>query len=124
MAVAIPLLVLTLLHFYFELFGAPETSKGPAVEAEFSNEVAPKVAQQRVITMFSWMGAFISLVYLLGFPLTVPLFVLLFLKIQSAVSWTISMVLTASTWGLFYGLFQRLVRIQFETGVVQSWLGI
>ena len=124
LAVAIPLLALTLLHFYLELFGAPETSKGPAVEAEFSNEVAPEIARRRVITIFSWMAGFILLVYLLGFPLTVPLFVFFYLKIQSRVGWTQSILLTAITWALFYALFQRLVRIQFEAGVVQSWLGI
>ena len=124
LAVAIPLLVLTLLHFYFELFGAPEISKGPAVEAEFSNQVAPQVARRRVVTMFFWMAGFILLVYLLGFPLTVPLFVFFYLKFQSEVSWTNSIVLTAITWGVFYGLFQRLVRIQFDTGSIQSWLAM
>jgi hypothetical protein len=70
------------------------------------------------------MAGFILLVYLLGFPLTVPLFVFFYLKIQSRVGWTQSILLTAITWALFYALFQRLVRIQFEAGVVQSWLGI
>ena len=124
LAVAIPLLALTLLHLYLESFGAPETSKGPALDTEFSNEVAPEIARRRVITIFSWMAGFILLVYLLGFPLTVPLFVFFYLKIQSRVGWTQSILLTAITWVLFYGLFQRLVRIQFEAGVVQSWLGI
>jgi hypothetical protein len=124
LAVAIPLLGLTLLHFYLELFGAPERNKGPAVEAEFSNEVPPEVARRRVITMFSWMAAFILAVYLVGFPLTVPLFVFLFLKFQSEVSWTKSIALTGITWTLFYGLFQWLVRIQFEPGAIQSWVGM
>jgi hypothetical protein len=124
LAVAIPLLALTLLHLYLESFGVPETSKGPALDTEFSNEVAPEVARRRVITIFSWMAGFVLLVYLLGFPLTVPLFVFFYLKIQSRVGWTQSIILTAITWALFYGLFQRLVRIQFEAGVVQSWLGI
>jgi hypothetical protein len=124
LAVAIPLLGLTLLHFYLELFGAPERNKGPAVEAEFSNEVPPEVARRRVITMFSWMAAFILAVYLVGFPLTVPLFVFLFLKFQSEVSWTKSIALTGITWMLFYGLFQWLVRIQFEAGAIQSWVGM
>ena len=124
LAVAIPLLALTLIHFYLELFGAPETSKGPAVEAEFSNEVAPEVARRRVITMFSWMAGFILLVYLVGFPVTVPLFLFFYLRIQSEVSWTKSIVLTAITWGLFYALFQRLVRMQFEAGAIQSWVAM
>jgi hypothetical protein len=74
--------------------------------------------------MFSWMAAFILAVYLVGFPLTVPLFVFLFLKFQSEVSWAKSIALTGITWMLFYGLFQWLVRIQFEAGAIQSWLGM
>ena len=124
LAVAIPLLGLTLLHFYLELFGAPEKRQGPAVEAEFSNQVPPEVARRRVITIFSWMAGFILLVYLVGFPLTVPLFVLFYLKIQSRLAWTQSILLTAITWLLFYALFQRLVRIQFEAGIIQSWLAM
>ena len=123
LTVAIPLLVLSLLHLYLEVFGARETARGPTVDADFSNEVAPEIARRRVITIFSWMAGFILLVYLLGFPLTVPLFVFLYLKIQSRVRWIQSVLLTALTSGLFYGLFQRLVRIQFEAGVLQSWLG-
>ena len=124
LAVAIPLLILTLLHLYLESFGAPESSRGPALEAEFSNEVAPEVARRRVVSIFSWMAGFILTVYLLGFPLSVPLFVFFYLKIQSRVGWTQTILLTALTWAIFYGLFQRLVRIQFETGVAQSWLGL
>lgn len=124
LVVAIPLLFLTLLHLYLEASGARESRRGPAVEAQFSNEVAPEVARRRVITIFLWMAGFILLVYLLGFPLTVPLFVFLYLKLQSGARWNQATLLTAITWGLFYGLFQRLVRIQFEAGVVQSWLGM
>jgi Tripartite tricarboxylate transporter TctB family len=124
LAVAIPLLILTLLHLYLESFGAPESSRGPAVDAEFSKEVAPEVARRRVVSIFSWMAGFILAVYLVGFPVSVLLFVFFYLKIQSQVGWVQTILLTATTWAIFYGLFQRLVRIQFEAGVVQSWLGM
>ena len=124
LAVAIPLLVLTLLHLYLDLFGAPETSSGPAVETEFANEVSPELARRRAITTFSWIAFFILLVYLIGFPLAVPLFVFSYLKTQSAVSWVNATILTALTWGLFHGLFQRLVRIRFEPGIIETWLGL
>ena len=124
LAVAIPLLVLVLLQLYFELFGAPEVSKGPAVEAEFVDDVAPEIARHRVITIFSWIAGFIFFVYLVGFPLTVPLFILFYLKFQSDAGWTHSIALTAITWGCFYMLFQRLVHIQFEPGAIQIWLGL
>lgn len=124
LAIAIPLLMLALLQFGLAAFGAPETSKGPAVEAEFSAEVAPEVARRRAVTVFCWIAAFILFVYLIGFPLTVPLFVFFYLKFQSDAAWTHSVALTVVTWGCFYALFQRLVHIQFEAGAIQTWLGM
>jgi hypothetical protein len=124
LAIAIPLLVLVLIHLYLESFGTPEVSKGPTVEADFSGEVPDDIARRRVVTIFSWIAAFILCVYLIGFPLTVPLFIFFYLKLQSQVSWIHSLALTAITWGLFYILFQRLVHIQFEAGAIQTWLGV
>ncbi|MGH7796319.1 MAG: tripartite tricarboxylate transporter TctB family protein [Candidatus Binatia bacterium] len=124
LAVAIPLLILTLVHAYLEFFGAPEVSKGPAVEADFSGEVPPEVARRRAITIFCWIAGFILFVYLIGFPLTVPLFISAYLKYQSQASLLQSLILTAMTFCGFYLLFQRLVRIQFEAGAIQTWLGM
>ena len=124
LATVIPLVVLVLIHLYLELFAPAEVSKGPAVEAEFSNEVAPDVARRRVITIFSWIAAFILFVYLIGFPLTVPLFIFCYLKFQSDATWLNSITLTAIAWGFFYTLFQRLVHIQFEAGLIQTRLGL
>jgi hypothetical protein len=124
LAVAIPLLLLVLIHLYLELFAPAEVSRGPAVEAEFSDEVAPEIARRRVTIIFSWIAAFILFVYLIGFPLTVPLFIFCYLKFQSAVTWPSSIALTAIAWGFFYTLFQRLIHIQFEAGLIQNWLGL
>ena len=124
LAIAIPLLILVLVHLYLESFGAPEVSKGPAVDADFSGEVPDEIARRRVLTIFAWIAAFILCVYLIGFPLTVPLFIFFYLKVQSEVSWIHSVALTTITWGLFYLLFQRLVHIQFEAGAIQTWLDI
>lgn len=124
LAVAIPLVILALLHLVLQLFGAPETAGGPAVEAEFSNEVAPEVARRRVVAIFSWIAGFILLVYLVGFPVAVPLFIFLYLKLQSQESWFFSVALTGIAWGCFYVLFQRVVQLQFEDGLIQTWLGL
>ena len=124
LAVAIPLLLLVLLHLYLEYFHAPEVGKGPAVDADFSGDVDENVARRRVITIFSWIAGFILAVYLIGFPSTVPLFLFFYLKFQSEATWFQSLALTAITWVLFYLLFQKLVHIQFETGVIQSLLGL
>ena len=124
LATAIPLLLLVLLHLYLEFFRAPEVSKGPAVDADFSGDVDESVARRPIITTFSWIAGFILAVYLMGFPLTVPLFIFVYLKFQSDVSWLHSIIFTAITWGCFYLLFQSLVHIQFESGAIQNWLGM
>ena len=94
------------------------------MDVEFSTDVAPEIARRRVLGSFGWIIAFIALVYLLGFPITVPLFIFLYLKFQSEVTWLWTIVITGITWGCFHFLFQSLVHIQFETGALQTWLGL
>jgi hypothetical protein len=124
LAVAIPLIILALAHLLMEFFGPPEKTGGPAVETEFSKETPPEVARRRAVAVFSWIAGFIALVYLVGFPVSVPLFVLFFLRLQSGVGWWQSVGLTAVAWGFFYVLFERVVRLQFEDGLLQTWLGL
>ena len=124
LSVSIPLLILATVQLLLTIFGKGETSEGAAMDLDFSNDVPPEVARSRVINIFCWIAGFILLVYLLGFPLTVPLFIFVYLKFQSDVSWLHSIIFTAITWGCFHLLFQSLVHIQFEAGAVQNWLGM
>jgi hypothetical protein len=124
LAIAIPLLCLAGLQLALEWFGAPETATDSVVDAEFTNEVPEAEARRRALVTFLWIGLFIALVYLIGFPLTVPLFLFLYLRLQSRTSWPLSIALTAFTWGAFYALFERLIHLQFAPGQVQTWLGV
>lgn len=124
LAVSIPLLVLLVGHLVQILFGHAETAGGAAVDVEFSSDVPPEIERRRVIGTFAWFIGFILSVYLIGFPLTVPLFIFTYLKFQSGVGWLPTIMATAITWGCFYGLFQWLVHIQFEDGAIQTWLGL
>jgi hypothetical protein len=124
LATAIPLLMLALTQLLFEFFGGPERAEERAVDAEFAKDMPPEVVRRRVIAIFSWIAAFILFVYLLGFPIAVPLFVFLFLTWQSKVSWQRSFLLSAITWACFYAVFERLVNLRFESGWIQSALGL
>jgi Tripartite tricarboxylate transporter TctB family len=124
LAVSIPLLVLATVQFLLMILGKEETGEGAAMDVDFSTDIAPEVVRHRVLSIFGWIIAFIALVYLIGFPLTVPLFIFLYLKFQSEVGWLGTVVITAATWGCFYLLFQSLVHIQFESGAIQTWLGM
>lgn len=124
LATAIPLIVLALFHLALELFAPPERAGGPSVEAEFAGDVEPRVARRRAFGLFAWVAGFIALVFSVGFPVAVPLFLFFYLALQSRVGFFQSAGLTAAAWGFFYFVFQRLIHIQFEEGLLQRWLGL
>ena len=124
LATAIPLFVLAGTQLILELFGGQETTSGPAVELELSTDVDPAVARKRVAGILAWIAGFILLVFLVGFPVAVPVFIFSFLSLQSQVGWRLSFTLTATAWGIFYFLFQRLLNVQFEAGAIQTWMGL
>jgi hypothetical protein len=124
LAIAVPLMFLAVLHFALDLFGKPEAPAERLIDAAFSNEVSPAEARRRALVTFSWIALFVALVYLVSFPLAVPLFLFLYLRLQSKVSWSYSMILTGLAWLAFYTLFERLIQLQFAPGEVQTLLGI
>jgi hypothetical protein len=121
---AIPLLVLALVQIFLDLRRGPETPDDIARDIALSTDVSPTIARRRMLLTFAWMAAFVALVFLVGFPLAVPLFVFSYLMFQSAEGWWRSVALTAAAWGFFYGLFERVLRLPFGSGFVQNWLGL
>jgi hypothetical protein len=124
LSVGIPLIILAAAQLLLDLFGKAESARGPAVDLEFAADVPRDVARRRVIDIFLWIIGFILLVFLLGFPIAVPLFILSYLRLQSRESWWRSVSLTAIAWGFFYGVFERLIHLRFEEGWIQTWLGM
>ena len=124
LAMGIPLLLLALAQLFLDLRGKVEASDGPAMDLAFSADVPPEVARRRTVAIFAWIAGFILLVLLLGFPVAVPLFMFSYLTLQSSAGWWLSLALTAAAWGFFHGLFERLLRLPFEPGWVQTWLGL
>lgn len=124
LSVSIPLLILAAIQLLQLIRGKEETIDSSAVDLEFSSDVPPEIERRRVITAFAWIAGFILCVYLIGFPPTVPLFIFVYLKFESGVGWVNTLLLTALTWAIFYGLFEKLVHLQFEQGALQGWLGL
>jgi hypothetical protein len=122
LVMGIPLLALALVQLVLDLRGNTEAVEGPVMDLALSAEVAPELARRRTRLIFAWMAAFVVLVFLVGFPLAVPLFVFSYLMLQSEAGWWRSLALTAAAWGFFYGLFERLLRFPFGTGLIQGWL--
>ena len=78
-------------------------------------------ARRRSLAVFGWMGAFILLVLLAGFPITVPIFVFLYLVLESREKPGLSIALAAAAWGAFHMLFERLLHFPFEDGLIRGW---
>jgi hypothetical protein len=93
------------------------------VDLQFGGDVPDGVAGQRAAMLFAWIVGFVALVWLVGFPIAVPVFMGLYLLLQSGTSWWLGVGLTASAWAFFYGVFQWALRLPFESGWVQTRLG-
>ncbi len=124
LSVGIPLLILSASQLWQLIRGKEETIESAAVDLEFSSDVPPEIERRRVIAAFAWIAGFILTVYSIGFPLTVPLFICCYLRFESGLGALPTIAATAITWALFYGLFQKLVHLQFEQGALQAWLGL
>ena len=124
LSVSIPLVILAAIQLGQLFLGKGEIVESAAVDLEFSSDVPPEVERRRVITAFSWIAGFVLCVYLIGFPLTVPLFICCYLRFESGVGRLPTIAATAITWAMFYGLFQKLVHLQFEQGALQAWFGL
>ena len=105
LTMGIPLLVLAVAQTMVEL-REKSTSEG---------------ALRPVLAVFAWMGVFIALVLLAGFPIAVPLFVFFYLMAGSREGLVLSAVLAAAAWGAFHLLFERLLHFPFEDGWIRIW---
>lgn len=125
LVMGIPLLALALVQLVLDLRGKSEAAEGAAaMDLAPSADVAPELARRRTVATFAWMAAFVVLVFMVGFALAVPLFMFSYLMFQSSAGWWLSLALTAAAWGFFYGLFERLLRLPFGAGMIQTWLGL
>jgi hypothetical protein len=108
LTMGIPLLVLAIAQTVIEL-------RSP------SSAGAPAGAARRSFAVFAWMGTFILLVLLAGFPIAVPIFVFFYLVMESREKLALSAALAAAAWGAFYLLFIRVLHFPFDDGLIETW---
>ena len=131
--IGIPMLVLAAFHLVTDLRSNAGKSASPDTPAEppdstpadiqFTTEIDPAIARRRTVQIFSWIFGFLLACWLLGLSVTIPPFVFLYLKVKSGEGWPLSLVLTGAVWLLFWGLFDRLLRLPFPEGQLYLWLG-
>lgn len=120
--IGIPVFCLAAAEVVWELFGSAPA--GRAMDFQLSSHLPEDVARRRTLLTAGWMLGFLAAIVLAGFPIAVPLFVFLYLKVQGREGWGLSILLSLAVWGVFYGLFDRLLHIPFPAGWFQGWLGL
>ncbi len=122
LVLGIPVFCMAAAEVLWTLFGS--TTRGEVMDFQLSSHLPDKVTRSRMLVAIGWMlGLFVAVV-LLGFPIAVPLFVFLYVKLQGREGWRLSLVFTLVVWGIFYGLFDRLLHLPFPAGWIQTWAGL
>ena len=93
---------------------------GVAVK-ERGPEIPQKVVNRRTAGMFGWIGGYFVAIWLLGFNIAGPLCTFVQLKFGSRERWLITLLFSAISWLLIYGLFDRILHVPFPTGKLLEW---
>ena len=105
LVMGIPLLVLALVQMVMDWRAVSRAEDAPQ-------------ETRAALGVLAWMAGFIALVFLLGFPVAVPLFIFGYLVIAGREPWLLSIALALVAWGAFYLLFQRLLHFPFDPGLL------
>jgi sterol desaturase/sphingolipid hydroxylase (fatty acid hydroxylase superfamily) len=124
MALGIPCLALALLAFGQELFHVLRHPTGAANPGETAFSLKPAVVRSRAISIVAWILGFFLAIWLLGFPVAVPVACLLYFRFAGGEKWPISLSLTLAAGAIFYGLFDYFLHLPFPEGVLFELLGI
>ena len=121
-AIGFPLVTVAFLQLGRDLIEFRKTAKN-RVEALAEEERAEAATgRRRTVRIAGWILGFLTMIWLLGFSIAVPLNTFLYVKVGGAEKWPISLGLTAVSWLFFYGLFIHLLYIPFPEGLLFSWL--
>jgi hypothetical protein len=101
---------------------APASSLDTA-DDELAGEAVPAaVRRRRTYAILGWILGFTLAAWLLGFIVAVPLVTLAYLRFGARESWRLSAAYAVASGLLFYGLFDQVVHIPFEPGLLLSLL--
>jgi hypothetical protein len=123
LVISLCVLFLTVAELLMSLFLKEKSSvKEAQVDFKLSEDVDKKVALRRTVWAFSWIFGFFVLILLFSFSIAVPLYVFLYIKLYGKERWWISLIMGASAWVFFYGLFVWLLDTPMMEGWVFQWL--
>ncbi len=123
--IGIPMVVLAVIHLAMDLKGSfqEKFSDAVPVDFQFAKGIDPLLTRWRTISSFSWILGFLAGIWLVGFSISIPVVVFFYLKMQAREGWVLSGVLTSVCWLIYWGLFERILRLPFPEGKIFLWMG-
>lgn len=115
--IGIPTFVLAFFQLARDIGGKQKKAVTVAGE-ETEVKIAPQLVSQRTIAVIGWTVGFFLAIWLLGFPIAVPLMILLYLKIAGKESWLMTAAVTFFSWLFYWGLFEKLLNVPFTEGLL------
>jgi hypothetical protein len=119
---AVPGLILVIAQLTRDAFGkAPvaQVDEGSIDMDEVYNvKLEKKVEVRRTLLFFGWFIAGALGIWLLGIVIALPVLVLLYTLIEGRETWTTSLVMTACTYLLIWGLFEYMLETRWPSGLL------
>ena len=117
---AVPGLLLVLVQLYREATGweAGRAGADRGIEMDEVHDVKleKRVEIQRTLTFFGWFIGGALGIWLLGIVIALPLLVFLYALIEGKEKWITSLVMTAATYLLIWGLFEYMLESRWPAG--------
>ena len=119
---ALPGLALVLVQLYREATGweARRSGGDGGIDMDETYEVKldKKIEFRRTLSYFAWFIGGALGIWLLGIVIALPLLVFLYALIEGKEKWSTSLIMTACTYLLIWGLFEYMLETRWPPGML------
>jgi hypothetical protein len=119
---AIPGIVLVLIQLYRDATGwerrPSEGSGGIEMDEVYDAKLDKTVELRRTVTFFAWLIAGALGIWLLGIVVSLPVLVFLYALVEGKEKWTTSLLMSACTYALVWGLFEYMLEARWPPGIL------
>jgi hypothetical protein len=119
---AVPGLILVIAQLARDAFGkvpvAQANDSSIDMDEVYNVKLEKKVEVRRTLLFFGWFIGGALGIWLLGIVIALPVLVLLYTLIEGRESWTTSLVMTACTYLLIWGLFEYMLETRWPSGLL------
>jgi hypothetical protein len=118
---AVPGVILAVVQLYREATGwegSRQTAGGIEMDEVYDVKLDKKTEMQRTVMYFAWfIGGAIG-IWLLGIVIALPLLVFLYMLIEGREKWIGTVVMTACTFALIWGVFEYMLEMRWPPGAL------